>query len=69
METAKCDLYHGTFWLFRKKCIDVCGTFATVSKMYRSHGMGLYVMWLYDAITGGSYLSTSHDQDFVGIES
>ena len=26
-------------------------------------------MWKDDEITGGSYLSTSYDQDFIGIES
>ena len=26
-------------------------------------------MWLYDAITGGSYLSTSHDEDTARVES
>ena len=31
--------------------------------------MSMYALWLYDTITGNSYLSTSDDQDFVGIES
>ena len=38
-----------------------------VEKLW-SDGMGLYAMWLYDEIAGCSDLSTSYDQDFIGIE-
>ena len=40
----------------------------TVAKLW-CHGMGMYALWKDDAITGSCDLSTSYDQDFIGIES
>ena len=39
----------------------------TVAELW-CDGLGLYAMWLYDAITGGRDLSTGHDEDFVWME-
>ena len=40
----------------------------TVAKLW-CHEMGMYALWKDDAITGGSDLSTSHDEDTARVES